>query len=360
MIWVHSTSKAARDTNARQAKVEAGLAAIEAVAERLSSPKSRLRTKVAAEEAAVAALATAGASRFVGFVVNEEQEEAYFQERRGRPGADTRYRKRVKTVFNIEETTWADQIAYDAATDGCFPLVTNADELSPAEVLEVYRYQPNLECRNHMQKGPQAVAPVFIEHPHRIEAILLCHFLAMLAEALIEREIRTSMKAEGLRGVPLYPELRNCPSPSAPRILEIFGDAQRHRLMSKGERSCRSSTPSSRSSSSRSSTFSTSPPASMPRRATPEAGADMGHEKCGTSESARDIDDIFDMELIWFEMIYGTVFTGARRAFAGIPGRGSLMSAAGAAWCLRHRCRSVWMTRNTRNPSEKAFRLLLP
>ena len=93
--------------------------------------------------------------------------------------------------------------------------MTNADELSPAEVLEVYRYQPNLERRNHMLKGPQAVAPVFIEHPHRIEAILLCHFLAMLAEALIEREIRTSMKAQDLSGIPLYPELRNCPSPSA-------------------------------------------------------------------------------------------------------------------------------------------------
>ena len=56
----------------------------------------------------MAALTTAGASRFVGFVVNEEQEETYFQERRGRPGADTRYRKRVKTVFNIEATTRAD------------------------------------------------------------------------------------------------------------------------------------------------------------------------------------------------------------------------------------------------------------
>jgi DNA-binding CsgD family transcriptional regulator len=44
------------------------------------------------------------------------------------------------------------------------------------------------------------VAPVLIEHPHRIEAILLCHFLAMLTEALVEREIRTSMKAEGLIG----------------------------------------------------------------------------------------------------------------------------------------------------------------
>jgi hypothetical protein len=54
----------------------------------------------------------------------------------------------------------------------------------------------------------------------------------MLVEALIEREIRASMRAEELAGIPLYPEFRNCPAPSATRILEIFSDVQRHRLMS--------------------------------------------------------------------------------------------------------------------------------
>ena len=53
----------------------------------------------------------------------------------------------------------------------------------------------------------------------------------MLTEALIEREIRTSMSDQGLAGIPLYPELRNCPAPSAPRILEIFDDIQRHQLI---------------------------------------------------------------------------------------------------------------------------------
>jgi transposase len=72
------------------------------------------------------------------------------------------------------------------------PLVTEADELSPATVLEFYRHQPHLERRHHMLKCPQIVAPVFIEQPHRIEAFLLCHFLSMPIEALAEREIRTS------------------------------------------------------------------------------------------------------------------------------------------------------------------------
>ena len=53
----------------------------------------------------------------------------------------------------------------------------------------------------------------------------------MLTEALLEREIRTSMKDQGLAGIPLYPELRNCPAPSTPRVLEIFDDLARHQLI---------------------------------------------------------------------------------------------------------------------------------
>ena len=162
--------------------------------------------------------------------MSESTTETYRQERRGRPGAKTRYRRIEKPVFTLTAKVRAETVAYDAATDGCFPLVTNDQQLTPAAVLAAYRYQPNLERRNHVLKGPQEVAPVYLETPHRIEAILLCHFLAMLAEALIEREIRASMKAQGLTGIPLYPELRNCPAPSAPRILEIFTDLQRHQL----------------------------------------------------------------------------------------------------------------------------------
>lgn len=231
VIWVHSSSKAARDAASRAARIEAGLAAIDAVATRLASPKTRLKTKVAAEQAAHAALAEAGAARWVDFTITETSKETYRQERRGRPGSETRYRRSEKPVFTIKATIRADKVAYDAVTDGCFPLVTNDLVMTPAEVLAAYRYQPHLERRNHLLKGPQEVAPVYLENAHRIEALLLCHFLAMLSGALIEREIRTSMSSQGLTGIPLYPELRNCPAPSAPRILEIFNEVQRHQLV---------------------------------------------------------------------------------------------------------------------------------
>ncbi len=231
VIWVHSSSKAARDAQARAARIEAGLAAIDAVAARLASPKTRIKTRVAAEQAATTALASVGAARWLGFTITERTEVDHRQEKRGRPGAATRYRRTEKTVLTITAAIRAEQVAYDAVTDGCFPTITNDIAMSGAEVLAAYKYQPNLERRNHLLKGPQEVAPVYLESAHRIEALLLCHFLAMLAEALIEREIRASMSEEGLAGIPLYPELRNCPAPSAPRILQIFNDVQRHQLV---------------------------------------------------------------------------------------------------------------------------------
>jgi len=235
VIWVHSSTKAARDAATRAARIEAGLTAIDAVAARLSTPKTRIKTKVAVEQAATTALTGAGAGRWVGFTTTAASDVSFHQELRGRPGSATRYRRSEKPVFTITATIHADNLAYDAATDGCFPTITNDTVMTPAQVLAAYHYQPNLERRNHMLKGPQEIAPVYLETPHRIEALLLCHFLAMLTEALIEREIRTSMKTNGLAGIPLYPELRNCPAPSAPRILEIFDDVKRHQLISQDQ-----------------------------------------------------------------------------------------------------------------------------
>jgi hypothetical protein len=235
VIWVHSSTKAVRDATSRSAAIEKALAAIEALEGRLVAPRSRLRTKVAVEEAARGALREAGASGLVTFAVTEKTEASYAQESRGRPGAGTRYRRQEKTVFHVTATLDADAIAYDTRCDGLFPLITNDREMTPAEVLNAYRYQPNLERRHHVLKGPQQVAPVWLEHPHRIEALLTCHFFAQLIEALIEREIRNAMKDSGLRGIPLYPELRNCSAPSAARVLEIFDDVQRHYLTHSGE-----------------------------------------------------------------------------------------------------------------------------
>ena len=105
IVWVHSTAKAARDAAARSARIEAGTAAIDALAVRLAGPKCRLKTRVAVTEAAAAALDAAGAGRWVRVTVGETVEESFRQERRGRPGQNTRYRRRTRTRYTISWDT---------------------------------------------------------------------------------------------------------------------------------------------------------------------------------------------------------------------------------------------------------------
>jgi transposase len=234
IVWVHSTGKAARDAATRQARIEAGAAAIDALAARLAGPKCRLKTRVAVEHEADAALTRAGADRWVSYSVAETVQETFRQERRGRPGTNTRYRRHTTTRYTISWDTRLDVLAYDAATDGSFPLITNDAALSDVEVLAAYRYQPNLERRHHLLKSVQDAAPILLRSPARIEALFCCQFLALLLGALIERQIRTAMAAANAHDLPLYPELRACTAPSTERITEIFADLARHQLYHHG------------------------------------------------------------------------------------------------------------------------------
>jgi len=173
----------------------------------------------------------AGRSRVVARVcARRSSTELQASPRAGRPGPNTSYREVSNTRFTVSHDIRLDTIRYDAASDGCFPLISNDRLLSDADVLGAYRYQPNLERRHHLLKGVQHAAPVLLHSPARIEALFCCQFLALLISALIEREIRTGMKQADLAKIGLYPEFRNCTSPSTERILEIFSTVSRHQL----------------------------------------------------------------------------------------------------------------------------------
>jgi hypothetical protein len=231
VVWVHDSGKRLRDAAARARKIEKGVEAIgDDLTGRLSSPRSRLRTAAAVHAAAEAALADAGAGRWVRFTVTEKIQESFRQTRAGRPGPDTGYRRIEKKTFEVTCDIDYQQVAYDAVSDGCWPLITNDRDMTGAQVLAAYRYQPNLERRHHLLKGVQDAAPIWIKTIPRIEAIFLCHFIALLIGALIERQIRMAMKAAEIARIPVYPELRGCAAPSADRIFEIFAHVARHEL----------------------------------------------------------------------------------------------------------------------------------
>jgi transposase len=236
IIWVHSTTKAARDEHTRRCRIQAGVAAIEELNTRLAGPKTRLKTRAAVKAAADKALVDTGAARWIEVTVTETMQASFRQEKRGRPGAATRYRRTTRTRHSLTWATRDDMIAYDAASDGCFPLVTNdsVQRLPDKEVLVAYRYQPNLERRHHLLKSVQDADPVWLRDPARIEAIFCCQFLALLVGALIERQIRTAMRHADEKSIPIYPELRESQAPTAERIFNVFAHLTRHELRRDG------------------------------------------------------------------------------------------------------------------------------
>ena len=231
MVWVKSSSKVDRDAEARRDRIARGIAALDQVNTRLASPKTRIKTTVAAEQAATAALEHASATRWITFHVTEHVEETIRQEKRGRPGKNTRYRKLTRTHHRITFTVREDLVARDAASDGCYPLISNDQQMTPAELLAAYKWQPNLEKRHAQLKGTQLVAPVFLNDPARIEGLLCCHFIAMLAQALIERQIRAAMAEHGINQLTIYPEDRGSHAPTAARVLDAFAGLARHHLI---------------------------------------------------------------------------------------------------------------------------------
>jgi len=230
IVWTRSSQKHACDAETRRARIERGMLALEGVQARLAGPRSRLRTLVSAHDAAQAALTAAGAERWITYEIQQSTQEAFRQEKRGRPGSETRYRKTQKTIFTLTFHIDEDKVAYDAATDGCFPLVSNDRKLTDPELLAAYRYQPNLEKRHHQLKSVHDAAPVTLKSPHRIEALFACQFIALLACCLIERELRNTMTSQQITDLPLYPEDRSCTAPTAARVFDHLAPIQRHHL----------------------------------------------------------------------------------------------------------------------------------
>jgi hypothetical protein len=234
ILWVWSSLKAEHDALARQARIEQGIRALETLATRLRGPRSRLRRHAAVDQAVQGAVDEAGAARWLECTIEEIVETHFRQETRGRPGHHTRYLRRQRPRFQLTWHLRTDRIEYDARSDGMFPLTTNWDAAPAADLLHHYKYQPQLEKRHEQLKTVRAVAPVFLKSVTRIEALLLLYFLALLVDALIERQVRHGMQAAQLTSLPLYPEERRCKAPTTDRVFDVLRDLRRHHLVRRG------------------------------------------------------------------------------------------------------------------------------
>lgn len=231
IIWIKSTQKQEYDSQIRQRKVTDTITELAKLKDAVG--KRNLRTKEQISDAITKVFGENGSAQWFDWQLVPTEIEDYKQVGAGRPGKNTKFEKTIKTRWSFAAMPSADRINDDAIDDGIFPLITNhkLDELPAKDVLEKYKYQPFLEKRHEKLKSVLEIAPVFFKLPHRIEALLFLEFVALMASALIERELRSKMKETDIPSLRLYPEARACKNPTAERIFTVFGTIQRHRLM---------------------------------------------------------------------------------------------------------------------------------
>ena len=234
LIWYHSTRKAELDAAARATSIRRGCLALGELRTKLQGPRTRYRDRAKVEHAVDEILKSHGLLPFVRVTIHEVPQETYRQNHRGRPGPNTRYIKSIQRRFDLEYDIDHEAIHQAEQGDGAFPLVTNDRQLSPLELLHAYKRQPLIEKRFEQMKTDFSIAPVWLKDTKRVYALMGIYYLAMMAESLLERELRQAMEREGLDSLPLYPEGRACANPTARRLIDIFDSVQRHEIHQPG------------------------------------------------------------------------------------------------------------------------------
>lgn len=235
VLWVLSSAKKERDFLSRKGSLERAWKELHELKQKLEGPRCRYRTKVGIAKAADEIIARCGAERWVTYQIERADEASFRQEKRGRPGANTRWRRTVKACFRLSVTGNLENIEYDTRCDGIFPLITNRTDLAPKDIVEAYKSkQPMIEQRHDLLKNVLDVMPALLKSISRLEALLFVQYVALTVHALIERELRGAMLSRGVEQLPLYPEKRRCKAPTADRVLEIFADLRWHRLSKNG------------------------------------------------------------------------------------------------------------------------------
>jgi transposase len=234
IVWVWSALLTLHQRSRRHHNLAAATAKLEALRTRLASAKARLRGAAQIDLEVAMLLEHYHVSRYLKVKRTVREEHRFKQTRRGRPGPDTAYRKITRRRFDLEWSLDDDAIAYDERSDGVYPLISNDRKLTPAQVLEAHKGQPKIEKRFEQLKTVHEIAPVFLKNEGRIEALFTLYFLALVVQALIERELRLAMQREQIEKLPIYPEQRACKRPATEQILRLFSLAERHTLLSEG------------------------------------------------------------------------------------------------------------------------------
>lgn len=233
LYWIHSTEKRKRDRQAREGalrKLEQQLAEFNGKLNRRNLKtrtqiRSRLQKLLAANEA----------SRFMHVSIAQTTSVHRVQKRRGRPGPKTSFAVRTRRLYILHWNRDVVALQRELRVDGIFPLLCTDKSISAKKALQAYKYQPHLEKRFSQYKNVLNAAPLLFKKIERVEAMTYLYFLALILQAVIERNVRQRMKVQDIAALPIYPEDRLAHHPTTAKILALFKDLSAYTIIRKGK-----------------------------------------------------------------------------------------------------------------------------
>jgi transposase len=230
--WIYSSEKKKRDRVAREVRLKKTERRLAELGSRLN--KRKLKTKKAIVQAAENIMEKETVQSFFHVDVGTTKEEYRFQIGKGRPGKNTKYKRRIKTIYTLNWARHEKALKEEARTDGIFPLLCTDESLSSKQVLQAYKYQPRLEKRFSQFKSIHKAAPLLFKKIERVEANMFAFFVALMIQALIEREVRREMKTKSIASLKLYPESREAAHPTTSKIMRLFEPVSTYRITGNG------------------------------------------------------------------------------------------------------------------------------
>ena len=235
IIWYLSRQKKRLDESIRQDRISKTIKTLSKLKERAG--KRKLKEPEQISKAVKAVFGKYKSENYFDWELTKKEFEYTKQIGKGRPGKNTKYVTVKKEIWSFKANPNGLKIKESAITDGIFPLITNisTDKHSIKDILLKYKYQPFIEKRNEQLKSVFDVMPVYLKLVHRIEALMSIYFIVLLLNALIERELRQSMKKKKITSLPLYPEERKCKHPTTERTISLFSNIRKHTFKSKNK-----------------------------------------------------------------------------------------------------------------------------
>lgn len=227
--WIHNSEREKDDFNTREENLKKAEHELGELSRKINKRKWKSEEVIRVECNRILNYRKVG--KFINIMINHTVESMVIKNEKGRPSKNSQKGIVERKIFTLSWSIDKGALKAEKNIDGVYPLLSTDHSLSSKEALMAFKYQPKLEKRFMHLKSIHNIAPLLCKKLERVEANMFVFFVALLVQALIEREIREKMKNKMIHTLQVYPENRDAVHPTTSKIFDIFNRVSSYTLI---------------------------------------------------------------------------------------------------------------------------------